>query len=304
MGDSIIKRWTTQRRHAAVQNKVASALNSLPKLSLPLALAIIVGCAARSADLQPIRPAGIETPTSYDDRSWATVVRENVKDGLVDYAHLSAHRDPLDAFLRMISTVGPNRTPKPFAARDAKTAYYINTYNAGVLLAVLDAGVPETMRSLAAGTIDQLYRLRVDGQSRTLAELRNLAVESSNGDMRVLFALCDAAIGSPPLHNQPVRAHGLDETLSQLARQAMDNHRIIAIDHELQRLLLSVDLAAHRQAFIAYYHAQTGAGQATMLSVVLRFAGNVRRQWLNTAVGYAEGLIPFDRRLNSWPPPE
>lgn len=275
-------------------------LNGLPKLSIALTLLTLSGCAVPSYNLEPIRPAGLESPTSYDDRPWAAVVRENVKDGLVDYRHLSAHRESLDAFLRMISTVGPNRTPAQFTTRDARTAYFINAYNAGVLLAVLDAGVPETMRSLAAGSIDQRYRLRVDGQSRTLAELRRIAVESSGGDMRIVFALCDAAAGSPPLHDQPFREHGLDDTLRQLARRAMNNHRMVTIDHEYQRLLLSVDLATRRQAFIAYYRAQTGAGQATMLNVVLHFAGRVRRQWLNTAVGYAEGLIPFDRRLNSW----
>jgi hypothetical protein len=37
-----------------------------------------------------------------------------------------------------------------------------------------------------------------------------------------------------------------------------------------------------------------------MLSVLLLMAGGVRREWLNTAVGYPEGVIPFDRALNAW----
>ncbi len=267
-----------------------------------LAGALAGGCAVTSIDLTRLGSADSQTPARYDDRAFATVVRENVKDGLVDYRHLAAHRDSLDGYAALIAAVGPTSTPGLFPTRDDRTSYYINTYNAGILLAVLHAGVPETIHTLRVGSVDHRFRLAVDGSQLPIGELRKMAIASSGDDMRVVLALCDGAVGSPSLHDQPIRGRGLDETLRLLARRAMDNHRIVSVDHEQQRLLLSVDLIRQRDAFIAYHRKQTGAGQATMLNVALHFASGVRRQWLSTAVGYTEGLIPFDRRLNRWPP--
>jgi len=264
----------------------------------------VFGCAARTAELTAPPHENNPTPIEYDDRALATVLRENVRDGLVDYVHLANHRKPLDDYLSMIARTGPTRNPDAFLTRQARLCYYINVYNAGVLAAVLHAGVPDSMHDFRRGPLDQRHRLQVDGQSMTLADVRAKVDSLSEGDMRVAFALCDAAMGSPAIYDQPFRPLGLEEALRRLARKAMDNHRIVSIDHSQQALLLSTMLTTRRDEFINYYKVQTGASDATMLNVVIYFASNVRRQWLNTAVGYPERTIPFDRRLNRWTPPE
>ena len=261
----------------------------------------LAGCAAHVADLTPAHSANT-VAERYDDRPWATVLRENVKDHLVDYSHLAEHRQPLDDYLQMIAGMGPEFVPKVFATRESRLCYYINAYNAGVLAAVLRAKVPDTVHSLRFGPLDGRFGMRVDGRRRLLADLRRLVVGESGGDVRVVFALCSGAVGSPPLHGQPLRVGGLDETLRRLSQQAMDNHLMVSIDHERQTLDVSTVIATYRDAFIRYYELQTSASEATMLNVVLHFAGRVRRQWLNTAVGYPERIMPFNRDLNLWKP--
>lgn len=259
------------------------------------------GCGPPVIDLAVPDQALSPKPTTYDDRPWATVLRENVKDKRVDYKHLSSHRAPLDRYLAMLAAFGPTRTPDVFATRGDRVCYYVNAHNAVVLAAVLAAGMPDVVHGVRFGSIDRRYRLVVDGRPSTALALEDVAIETA-GDPRVVFAMCDAALGSPPLHDQPLRPDGLDETLRKLSERAMDNPHIVTIDHERQTLLLSTALAARRDEFIQYYRNQTGAKSATMLNVVLHFAGPVRRQWLNTAVGYSERIIPFDRRLNRWRP--
>lgn len=267
---------------------------------LAMLMTVDSGCGPSPVHLTVAEQDPGQQPVSYDDRSWATVLRENVKDGLVDYDHLATHHQPLDDYRQIIAGAGPNRSPDKFPTRESRLCFYINAYNAGVLAAVLHAKIPATVHGYRFGSLEGRYHLSVGGRSLKLAQIRRLVMQEAAGDMRVVFALCDAAMGSPPLHDQPFRPDGLDEQLRQVAQKAMDNHHIVAVDHEHQTLNMATWLATRRNDFIAYYRRRTGSGQATMLNVTLHFAGRVRRDWLNTAVGYPERMIPFDRALNRW----
>ncbi|MCH7527542.1 MAG: DUF547 domain-containing protein, partial [Planctomycetes bacterium] len=215
----------------------------------------------------------------------------------------AAHPAPLHRYLQPHASQEPHSTPQLFKNRNDRLCYYINAYNAAVLAAVLHAQIPQSMHTHRTRSLDHSYRVVLEGRSNTLADVRTLAEAQAKGDVRLVFCLCDAARGTPPLYEQPLRPIGLEETLRVLAQKAMDNPNIIRVDHERQRLLLAVPLFTRRHSFIEFYKRRTGAKEATMLNVVLHLASRVRRQWLNTAVGYPERLIPFDRTLNRWTPP-
>jgi hypothetical protein len=244
---------------------------------------------------------GATDPMAYDDRDWATVLRENVGDGWVDYGHLAAHREALDRYLARVHVCGPHSTPGAFSSREDRVCYYVNAFNAGVLAAILQAGVPDEVSSVSDGWLQDRFRMRLDGQWMRLREVESRAVAESADDGRVLFVLCDGSAGSPRPHGQPLRPEGLDETLRLLARKAMDDHRIVAVDHARQELLVATWLMARESWLTGSYERRTGARDATMLNVLLEFAGSTRRDWLNTAVGYPVRMIPFDRRLNRKP---
>ncbi|MCP4594278.1 MAG: DUF547 domain-containing protein [bacterium] len=256
------------------------------------------GCASLSTDLSLYIPTVEGLPEVYDDRSWATVLRENVNDGVVDYEHLASHARPLQVYLQLIARVGPVSTPTPFAEPGDRVSYYANAYNAGVLAAVLYEKVPPTMYPVGRSTLDRRYRLRVDGRTMLLADLRAAAREASDGDARIEFALCGAARGSAPLSNQPLRGPMLERQLEALARSATSQPHLVQIDHEAQRLLVGLPIAEQREAFLAYHSRTTTATPATLLGTLLQLAEGTRREWLNTAVGYREGVIPFKRALN------
>jgi len=264
------------------------------------AMFVMAGCAPAPVRLAVDLPqSATNAPAAYDDLAFATVLHENVRDGLVRYQHLARHAAPLHDYLAMVGSVSPERSPELFPSREDGLCFYINTYNAGVLAAVVRAGIPESVHSLALRSLDRRYELMVGGKWQTLAAVRASAMRYSQGDVRVLFALCDAAVGSPPLSGQPFRAKGLDEQLRKVARRAMNNPQIVSVDHVHQRLRVAVWLATRRKDLVAYYKHLSGAGDATILNAVLHFASGARRDWLNTAVGYPEQMIPFDRSLNA-----
>jgi hypothetical protein len=251
-------------------------------------------------DLFDSKTAVGPAPTTFDDRDWATVLRENVKNGLVDYAHLQEHAEPLERYLATLARVGPVSTPDLFDSGPARLAYYLNAYNAGVLAAVLHEQAPPTMHDVRRRRLEHAYRLLVDAKPQTLADLRQAARTQSPGDARVEFCLCNAALGSPPLQNRPFRADTLDRDLRRVAREAMDNPRIVSVDHERERLNVALVIHQRRAEFLDSHRRQTGTKSPTLLSALLHLADGVRREWLNTAVGYSEGVIPFDRSLNRW----
>ncbi|MHC4063477.1 MAG: DUF547 domain-containing protein [Planctomycetota bacterium] len=258
------------------------------------------GCGAPTVDLFTTTAATTTVPATFDDRDWATVLRENVKDGLVDYDHLFEHAEPLDRFLGTLAVVGPQRTPNLFPSRTARLAYYLNAYNAGVLKAVLHEQIPPTMHDVRRPSLEHGYRLMLDGRPYTLAEVREAARAESLGDARIEFCLCDAAKGSPPLRQQPFRAAMMDDQLGQAGREAMDNPQMVNIDHEKELLNVSLVIRLRREQFRDFYRRQTGVRAPTLSNVLLHLASGMRRQWLTTAVGYAEAVIPFDRALNRW----
>lgn len=239
-------------------------------------------------------------PAKYDDRAFATVLRENVKDGQVDYNHLKAHPEPLQQYLGLIAVVGPATQPGEFPSRSSHLAYFINAYNAGVLQAVLYRGIPETVHDVRLPPFDKSHAIVVDGVPRTLAVLRQLVWANSSADARVEFALCDAALGSPPLAGQPIRPDTLRRDLRELAVAAMANGRQVRIDHERRELLVSRAVFLHQPEFLEFYARQTGSRTNSLLGALLQLAEGPRRDWLNTAVGYRIAAIPFDRNLNLW----
>ncbi len=277
--------------------------NRLHLLLMTAAIAAIVlpvGCGPAPVNLfNQAKPATPAQP-AYDDKDWAAVLRENVRDRLVDYRHLAEHREPLDAYLRQVEMVGPKSTPGLFGEPQAPLAYYLNVYNACVLKAVLAAGIPPTMHDVHGVSLDYGYRFRVEGQIVTLAQIREMAREASVGNARFELALCDAAIGSPPIPAEPFRPYNVDEHLQRIAREAIDDPNLVRVDHEHQRLLVGLPIWSHREEFLAMYCRETGSSSATMLNVLMHLASGIRRQYLSRASGYDVRLLPFDRRLNIW----
>ncbi len=269
---------------------------------LACVLALLAGCPAATVDLSTALPQSDTRPTAYDDADWETVLRENVKDDLVDYERLKANDAPLLRYLALVSSIGPQTQLDSFKTRSQRLAYFVNVYNAAVLRAVLQAGIPATMHDPLQSNLETGYRLRVDGRAVTLGELRQLAESEAAGDVRVWFYLCDAARGSPPLRAQPLRADSLDQQLLDAARDAMNNPAMVRVDYEEEALLVSFVIASHRDEFLDYYRRQTGA-TGSMLSALSLLANTARREHFNTGIGYGERILPFDRGLNLWSPP-
>lgn len=242
-------------------------------------------------------------PDRFDVRDWAIVVRENVRENLVDYTHLAAYPAPLERFLVYISEVGPLSEPDQFRTPQERTAYWINVYNAVALRFVLQQFPTDSVYPLVGPSFEYDFAFPVDGRPMTLHDIEVRALRDSREDVRVLLAMCAAARGAPPLQNQPFYGADLSRRLSVTARDMMANPNIVRRDDAGQMLLVWWPMLARSDEFIRFYERRQATHGATLLNVLLDFSGRQERMYLQAAVDYDIGPIPFDRALNNWKPP-
>lgn len=259
------------------------------------------GCAVATITPSP-EHVPLAAPAAWDYRDWSTVLRENVRDGLVDYEHLKAHREPLEHFYGAVSVSGPQSTPALFKSPTDRAAYWINVYNALVLRAVLERYPTETMYGLQGPALETDFMFHVDRRTMNLLAVKKKLEEVSRNDPRVTFCLCAAARGCPPLAPEPYHGFDLERRLRETARQAVDNDDLVRIDHMKRRLLVWLDLFSRRKELIARYERRYRTHGATLLTVLNTYADSRRRGELATARGYKVEQLPFDRRLNIWKP--
>lgn len=194
---------------------------------------------------------------------------------------------------------GPSRTPDQFPSGAHATAYWINAYNVAVILFVLQYYPVETIYDISIPKIE-LASFRVDGGAYTLPQMESKMLEASGGDVRALFATSRGALGTPRLSSEPIRAMLLERQLTDAAADALNNPRLLRIDHTARQILVWQVVLARKADFLEYWRTRRRTQTAHLLSVLMDLASAGRRRSLQGAVGYTFQTVPFDRALNNW----
>lgn len=239
------------------------------------------------------------TPPVYSDTDWAAVLQTHVRGGLVDYEALSRDIEPLQRYYALISRTGPSSTPDQFTSRNEVLAYWLNAYNALWLLAAVQNYPAASVYDLTLPSIEFEYNFQVDRENQTLASIENRILQESDGDVRGLLATARAALGTPKLNSEPIRAATLDQQLADAAADALDDPYLLRIDHQNQSILLWQLILRRQDDFLNYWRNHRRVETAWLLNVLQELASPRQRQALQTAVGYAFREIPFDRTLNA-----
>jgi hypothetical protein len=147
-----------------------------------------------------------------------SVLKQQVKDGRVDYADLVTHPNELNRYLDEMG-----RVPRPvFKAwsEPEQIAFLINAYNAYTLRLILDHYPVKSIKdigSLLKGPWDQPV-VRLFGETLTLNDLEHKILRVDYVEPRIHFALVCAAKGCPPLRAEAYVGARLEEQLADQAR--------------------------------------------------------------------------------------
>jgi hypothetical protein len=152
---------------------------------------------------------------------YAGLLKQYVKDGVVDYQGFKNEEATLDAYLKMLE-----QTNAEVLSRNEQLAFFINAYNAWTIKLVL-GGYP------GIGSIKDLGGLlsspwkkeicRIGGRVISLDELEHKIIRPRFQDPRVHFAVNCASRSCPPLLSEPYQGNNLERQLDAATRAFINN---------------------------------------------------------------------------------
>ena len=181
-------------------------------------------------------------------RNFAEALKDNVDDaGMVNYRKLKAEPQKLRAFIAELGNLGR----KDFDKWDdnEKIAFWLNAYNALTLKAIIDNYpikssffksriYPKNSIRQIAGVWGKI-KFKVIGQNLTLGHIEHKILRVKFDEPGIHVAMVCAAIGCPPLRNEPYTGDKLQEQLGDQARRFLANPAKFKIERANHRIYLS-----------------------------------------------------------------
>ena len=259
-------------------------------------VALVLGCAS-VIDPGP----GLLEPGPFDHDDLDLVQQSFVDDrGRVNYDALALDRKALDRYYLHLSTTGPRSHPAAFPAREDELAYWINAYNAAVLVTVLeyypidsvgDVKAPFVLRPFLFGKsrlagFFYFQHVLLGGEKMSLYDLENKIIRGY-GEPRIHFAINCASVGCPLLPKHAFHPSTLDADLDRETLRFFASPEKLRIDHEARVVWLSPILDWFREDF-----------GGDLLAYVRRYVSPERRAELDRAANYELRFMEYDWRLN------
>ncbi len=216
--------------------------------------------------------AAEEKPFGYED--YAAALSQYVDEKrMVDYRGLKANSDDLDAFAAALGTLSAE-TYEGWT-EEQKIAFWVNAYNALTLEAII-AHYP-IQASLGKSLVYPKNSIRqipgvwkklqfvVMGETRTLNDIEHGILRVEFNEPRIHMALVCAAMGCPPLRNEPFVGDRLGAQLDDQTRRFLANPEKFRMDAEAGRVFLSPIFKWFGSDFVETYgtdEAFAGHGEA------------------------------------------
>jgi hypothetical protein len=255
-------------------------------------------------------PAGPGDQTfTYAD--YASVLGTCVNDqGMVDYKTMLAHRQKLDAFASALGKLEP-RVYAQWREKE-QIAFWINSYNALTLEAILthypvksswfkSMIFPQNSIRQIPGVWDRLQFI-VMGRKATLDQIEHEILRKQFNEPRIHLALVCAAMGCPPLRNEPFIGSQLDKQLDDQARRFLSNPKKFRIEVSQGQVYLSPIFKWFGEDFVRTFGTDKefldqGPAERAVLAFIGRYLGAGDREYLAKGK-YVVKYLDYDWSLN------
>ena len=286
------------------------AFRRLPYVALTMILAVAIdSCLSvdQSGLLKP--PLAFAAGFSYD--GYAKTLSAHVDgQGIVNYTGLKADRKGLDAFVSSLAALDPEVFGK--WSDKEKIAFWINAYNALTLRVIIDnypikasffsaLRFPQNSIRQIKGVWDEI-QFPVMGRKMTLDNIEHDTLRSQFDEPRIHVALVCAALGCPPLRNEPYIPAKLESQLDDQAKRFFKDPDKFRVDREEGRIYLSSIFKWFGGDFVKVYGSGKGfPGKGETERAVLNFSSNYldldEKSYLEKG-GYSISYLPYDWALN------
>lgn len=217
---------------------------------------------------------GASANDSIDYSVYDTLLKKYVSEGMVDY--LKWKKDDFVVFENYI--LGFEKVSSDNLSANGKKAFWINTYNAFTIYAVLKHipahGLLAKVFSvqMVPGFFDKIT-YRVDGETLTLNDIENKKLREVFQDPRIHFALVCASRSCPKIQSIAFKEAGLEERLDNVARNFIQDTSRNRIDKKNNVLHLSEIFKWYGSDFIVF--------SGTTANFVKKYIGEEGREYLS-----------------------
>jgi hypothetical protein len=286
------------------------AFRRLLHVALTMILAVAID-SCLSVDQSGFLKPTLALAATFSYEGYAKTLSAHVDgQGIVNYPELKADRKGLDAFVSSLAALDPELFGK--WSDKEKIAFWINAYNALTLRIIIDnypikasffsaLRFPQNSIRQIKGVWDEI-QFPVMGRNLTLDNIEHDTLRSQFGEPRIHLALVCAALGCPPLRNEPYIPAKLESQLGDQARRFFKDPRKFRVDREDGRIYLSSIFKWFGGDFVkAYGSDKRFPGKGETERAVLNFSSNYVDQdvksYLETG-GYSLSYLPYDWSLN------
>lgn len=196
--------------------------------------------------------SGLVAADGFDQsyRAYATLLRDYVVDGRVDYARLKSNRAALDDIVVELGRVTESQLSS--WSREQQIAYWINAYNAFTLQAIVNhypiewrwlnmlTLTPRNSIKQISGVWTEL-RWDAGGARKTLDEIEHETLRPIFLEPRIHMAVNCASISCPPLRVEPYVGERLNRQLILAARDFLASDLGLQVDGSTLRVSSLLD---------------------------------------------------------------
>lgn len=238
---------------------------------------------------------------AYDLELWQQVLAQHVNgDGLVDYAGIKAHPEPLDKFVESLKNFGPHTYPDKFRSDASRLAYWINTYNALVLYGIKNAyPVTSVTDILPDFGFFKSHTYFVDGKRYTLDNIEHDMIRAEFADPRIHAALNCGAMSCPRLFAEPFSPQRLETQLQASMEKMVRTPRHVRLDLGAKTLYLSSIFNWFKADFLNWLEDRKEVERPTLTRYIGLFQTDEMRLTLESIGDPSIVFLDYDWGLNT-----
>lgn len=156
---------------------------------------------------------------NIDHSAWDKLLKKHVNnEGLVDYKGFKDDRAKLDDYLKMLSQENPSTD---WSVQEL-LAYYINLYNAGTVMVIVDNYPTKSIKDIKGAWTKGM--VSVGNKELSLGGIENGILRKMN-EPRIHFAINCASISCPKLMDEAYTASKINEQLDRATKEFINSDK-------------------------------------------------------------------------------
>jgi hypothetical protein len=245
---------------------------------------LLAGCSSVPKSFAPTQSL---PPEQFSHRLFDEVLRQHVKDGMVDYPAIAADAR-FATYLAQLTHVDPNTLP----TREDRLAFWINVYNAFAIKGILEGLSPQNVFGRYEYFIKRTYQ--VGGAGINLYDLEHAILVKEFKEPRIHFAIVCASRSCPKLRSEAYVPAQLNVQLEQNAKDFINDTAKNRFDRACREAMLSKIFDWFGEDFII--------NSGSLIDYVKKYVADKSLQRELAAEPFSVEFLSYDWSLNGvWP---